>query len=158
MRILLVEDDPVQAGVLGLHLLQAGHSVSTASGGVEAISLVRTQTFEIILMDLNMPGMSGLDTLALLMSDHLCSQTPIIMLTASEDLYDVRKARALGAAGYIEKPCAPLALLQKVERVVSVRDTRWIDDYHAVLTLEAGRRPSEIGLPSIVPVARGADL
>ena len=156
MRVLIVEDDPVQAGVLGLQLLQAGHVVSTASGGVEAINLVRNQAFEIILMDLNMPGMSGLDTLGYLLAEKLCGETPILMLTASDDDEDVRSARGLGAAGYIEKPFTPTALLQKIERVALARDTRWIDDYHAVLTPDASAALSGTVEPRVLAGGRGS--
>ncbi len=150
MRVLIVEDDPVQAGVLGFQLLKAGHSVSTASGGIEAIDFVRTQAFEVILLDLNMPGMSGLDTLGYLMTLPECGDTPVLMLTASSDEDSVARARNLGAAGYIEKPFTPSVLIQKIERVVYARDTRWIDDYHAVLTPDAGAVASEIATPRIM--------
>ena len=116
---------------------------------MEAIALVRSQGFEIILLDLNMPGMSGLDTLRYLTTEQLCQETPIVMLTASDDDADVSRAKAIGAAGYIEKPTTPLSLIQKIERLVYARDTRWIDDYHAILTPEAGASAFGVGMTRI---------
>lgn len=90
-------------------------ATAEASSGAEVLSLARSQPFDVIVLDLNMPGQPGLDTLKQLKAEH--PHLPVLILSVhAEDQYAVRVLRA-GAAGYLSKETAPEQLVQAIRRV-----------------------------------------
>ena len=113
IHLLLVEDDDLD--VMNVHraLCQAPEiaSITVARDGIEALKLLRTGTVPldrlVILLDLRMPRMSGLDLLKELRTDLRLKRIPNVILTTSDDPHDRDAAFCLGAAGYFVKPAAP---------------------------------------------------
>jgi two-component system cell cycle response regulator DivK len=103
-RILVVEDNH-QNMALALFLLQsAGHSVLSATDGEAGLTLAREAQPNLILMDIQLPGMDGLEATAVLKRDEVTRDIPVIALTALAMKGDEERIRAAGCDGYIAKP------------------------------------------------------
>ena len=99
----MVVDDRIGIRKLLQEVLQgAGYQVITASGGNEAIGLIKKYPVDLVLLDMKMSGMDGLETLTLLKRE--CPQVIILIMTAYEELEILKEASRRGAAGYISKP------------------------------------------------------
>jgi CheY-like chemotaxis protein len=131
--ILAVDDQPIIRETLAIWLSAAGHQVTSAASGLEAVQHLERQRFDLVILDVEMPGLSGFDVLAMAQRRTLCPGTPIMMLTASDHTDDIVRARDLGACGYLNKPFSPEDLLDKIARVLEARDTLWIDDFHCIV-------------------------
>lgn len=134
--ILAVDDCPVIRGVLTLTLEDAGHTVLTAEDGLQALALLANTSPDLLLLDLHMPGLGGLDVLQAVKAHGLRPSLPVVMLTGEADDWAVIEAHARKAVGYLRKPFEPKLLLWRVERLLSDRNTIWVDDEH---TLKRGR-------------------
>lgn len=103
VRTVMVVDDRVGIRKLLHEVLQgAGYKVITAAGGNEAIEVIQHETVDLVLLDMKMSGMDGLETLTLL--KKVCPQVIIMIMTAYEELEVLKEAARRGAAGYISKP------------------------------------------------------
>jgi CheY-like chemotaxis protein len=132
-RIVAVDDNPVVTLFIAAILGQAGHEVETAPSAAEALVVLQRDPPDLLLLDLEMPGLDGLELLRLLKDKRVCEQTPVILLTAESDGHFINRARELGAVGYLTKPFEAKVLNAKVARVLSDPDTVWLDDYHTVV-------------------------
>ena len=103
-RILIVEDNRANMKLATLLLGSAGHSVLCAVDAETGLTLARTEQPDLILMDIQLPGMDGLAATALLKADPATSGIPIIALTAMAMKEDQEKTRAAGCDAYIAKP------------------------------------------------------
>jgi|HubBroStandDraft_2_1064218.scaffolds.fasta_scaffold02377_2 two-component system sensor histidine kinase/response regulator len=121
-RILLVEDTPVSAEVVTEILRSAGYEVHLAADGLRAVDVARSGTFDLILMDCQLPGIDGyeatrriraLESLGALSRSH-SSRVPILALTASAALEDKERARLAGMDGHIAKPIDARRLLTAI--------------------------------------------
>jgi DNA-binding response OmpR family regulator len=114
-RILIVEDEANIASFVTLYLQKAGYTVDRASTGQEGLDLAARQPPALILLDLNLPDMDGLDVCRKLRND---SQVPILMLTARDD--DVYKIVGLevGADDYLTKPFNPRELVARIRSIL----------------------------------------
>ena len=111
--LLLVDDEPVLMDPLARCLEGAGYTVRRANSGPEALHLMRTQPVDLVLLDVMMPGMSGLETLQVIRQRASAAQLPVIMVTASERSDDVVEALELGANDYLTKPVTiPVAMVR----------------------------------------------
>ena len=104
-RILLVEDDEALVRGLAAILRGEGYSVDTAADGASALALVRDEPFAVILLDVNLPGISGFEVLRALRARGC--HAPILLLTARDSLEDRVKGLDLGADDYMLKPFEP---------------------------------------------------
>ena len=108
MNILLIEDDMIETMKLQRTVSknQLKHSIVEVKNGEEALKKLRSTSAlpDIILLDLNMPRMSGIEFLEILKSDNVLKYLPTIILTTSENRADLLKCYELGIAGYIIKP------------------------------------------------------
>lgn len=124
LDVLLVEDNPADI-VLTEEAFALGASPSTlrsASDGEEALTVLRGPAGELpdlILMDVNMPRLGGLETLAQLKADPDLRHIPVVMLTTSSDPRDIDQAYALGANAFVTKPVNLPDFLQVVEQLLS---------------------------------------
>ena len=100
-RILLVEDDPSIREVTALGLRAAGFTVSTAADGAEGLDCWRTESPDLVLLDVMLPGIDGLEVLRAIRRD---ATTPVVMLTARADTIDVVVGLESGADDYVRKP------------------------------------------------------
>jgi len=113
--ILIVEDDRAAAELVRLHLSHEGYRVLTAADGVEGLRLARETEPELIVLDLMLPGMDGLELCRTLRAD---SDVPIIMVTARVEEEDRLRGLKLGADDYVTKPFSPLELVARVQAVL----------------------------------------
>ena len=124
-KILSVDDEPDALEVLGFNLKNAGYEVTTADDGDTALKKARQQLPDLILLDLMLPEIDGLEVCKLLRRDTATSGIPIIMLTAKASEIDRVVGLELGADDYVTKPFSPRELVLRVRnRAQRVRDMR----------------------------------
>ena len=112
--LLVVDDNPVIVRLLGSMLASEGYQVVEASSGREALDLVESIQPELILLDIDMPGLSGLDACRAIKDNARTADIPIIFVTASDNKQDVVAGFAAGAQDYIVKPSTKEELLARV--------------------------------------------
>ena len=115
--ILIVEDHPTMRDAMRLVLEEDGYDVEEATDGEAGIAAVRAQPPDVMLLDLNIPVVSGSVVLETLKTDPTTAGVLVVIVTATGE-EGRRRALAQGADGYITKPFSPLALLRTVERVL----------------------------------------
>ena len=103
-RVLIVEDNPVNMKLVVVLLQSAGHTVLSARDAEAALTLARDEQPDLILMDVQLPGMDGLEATTLLKRDVATRAIPVIALTALAMKGDEERIRAAGCDGYIAKP------------------------------------------------------
>ena len=114
-RILVVDDDPNTTRLVKLYLQRDGHTVTTAADGVEALNAAREKHPDLIVLDIMMPKMDGIEVCKVLRQE---SDTPIIMLTARTTDEDKLKGLDTGADDYVTKPFSPGELAARVRAVL----------------------------------------
>jgi CheY-like chemotaxis protein len=120
MNVLYVDDDRVNLRVLADMLGACGITVTCALGGAEALELLAVQAFDVVLMDLHMPGLTGVETLARLRENAgLNQQTPVVAVTA--DVGFEQDHTAMGFDGFLAKPVSMKPLLAAVLGALHVR-------------------------------------
>jgi len=114
-RILVVEDNPTNMKLVVMLLEKVGHSVISAADAETGLTLARAERTDLILMDIQLPGMDGLAATALLKSDEATRSIPVIALTALAMKGDEERIRAAGCDGYVAKPLAYKQFLAVIE-------------------------------------------
>ncbi|HZZ80995.1 MAG TPA: response regulator [Gemmataceae bacterium] len=114
VKILVVDDKPDKLLALQAVLEELGQTVLSAHSGPEALRLLLTESFAVILLDVNMPGMDGFETAALIRQHPRCEHTPIIFITAFPDDAFAARGYSLGAVDFILTPVVPEILQTKV--------------------------------------------
>jgi len=117
--VLLVDDYADNLDLYAEYLALYGYPVIVARNGSDAVSLARAERPALILMDLEMPGMSGIDALRILRTDDTLAPTFIVALTAHALHREIAEARREGFDEVISKPCLPDDLLAAVERLLA---------------------------------------
>ncbi len=121
LRILLVEDNRVNQMVATRFLDRLGQEVVVAGDGAQAVSIAREQAFDVILMDMQMPVMDGIEATRRIIADGgLCSATPIVAMTANASDDDRRRCIEAGMAGFESKPVTMGRLRNVIHSIVSV--------------------------------------
>jgi len=103
-RVLIVEDNPTNMTLAVFLLQSAGHTVLSATDAEAGLKLASGEQPDLILMDIQLPGMDGLEATALLKNDEATRAIPVIALTALAMKGDEERIRAAGCDGYIAKP------------------------------------------------------
>ncbi|MDB4892942.1 MAG: response regulator receiver [Gemmatimonadetes bacterium] len=104
--VLVVEDNPANMTLAKFLLESAGHSVLCAIDAEAGLTLARDEQPDLILMDIQLPGMDGLEATAILKGDAVTRAIPVIALTALAMKGDEQRIRAAGCDGYVAKPLA----------------------------------------------------
>ncbi len=112
--LLLVDDSEPSREILKRHLERQGHRVTSASGGAEALSLLETATFDLIILDYMMPGMNGYQVLKRIKEEEQWSHIPVIMISAVEEMDSVASCIELGAEDYLPKQFNPVLLQARI--------------------------------------------
>jgi DNA-binding NtrC family response regulator len=120
LTILIVDDDPEMRALLAEFLSQEGYIVEESTTGAEALIRLRKECFSAIIIDKNMPGLSGLDLLPGLRT--ICPETPIILITAFGDAATYMEALEKGAYEYLFKPFRMEEILQVLRRALPSRE------------------------------------
>ena len=120
-KILAVDDEPELTDLIQFHLVRAGHEVTTAANGWEAIDAVRRNRPDIILLDLMLPDLDGFGVCEILRRDPLTATIPIIIISAWASPDSRHLGLELGALDYITKPFSPYELVERVNRLIHAR-------------------------------------
>lgn len=124
---LVVDDDAMNRMVLQRSLEREGHAVRVASNGRAALELLRSEPFDIVLLDVLMPEMDGLELLELIQSDDELRATPVIMISALEDMASVVRCIELGAEDYLPKPFDPVLLRARINGCLTKKRLRDVE-------------------------------
>lgn len=138
-RILIVDDEPSIVTLLKYNLEQAGFTVITAQDGEEGLQLAVEQTPELIVLDLMLPKLDGLEVCKQLR--QLKVNVPILMLTAKDDEFDKVLGLELGADDYLTKPFSPREVVARIKAIlrrsqqVNVVEVEQVDDQQALIMI-----------------------
>jgi len=143
-RILVADDEPNFNQVVRAELERRGHQAFAVYDGLEALACVREREFELVLLDVRMPGMEGLEVLRTIR--EIRPQLPVIMMTAYESTQSRSLAQELGAQAYLVKPFEAEELLRAVEVALEAQPSaqlqELLDAAPVLTTLEAGQQLS----------------
>jgi sigma-B regulation protein RsbU (phosphoserine phosphatase) len=114
-RILVVDDDPSNREMLSRRLERLGHAVEVAENGRQAVEKIRDGSFDLMLLDVQMPEMNGFEVLQIARTDDALRDLPIIMLSASDETSRVAQCIEMGAADYLAKPFEPVLLRARID-------------------------------------------
>ncbi|MFI9162264.1 response regulator transcription factor [Kitasatospora aureofaciens] len=117
-RILVIDDDPTVAEVVAGYLTRAGHRVDRAADGDRGLALARAHRPDLLVLDLMLPGIDGLEILRRLRASEDGAGLPVVMLTAKGDEADRILGLELGADDYVTKPFSPRELVLRVQSVL----------------------------------------
>lgn len=118
-RILAVDDSPSMRDMVSIALRSAGFEVTSAGDGQQALELARQETFDLVLSDVNMPVMDGIQLIRALRAEAAYQFTPMLMLTTEDGADRKQEGRQAGATGWIVKPFDPAQLVATLQRVLS---------------------------------------
>ena len=149
MHILVVEDDEDIQQLVEYNLLKAGHKVSVAATGEDGLRLARAEHPDLLLLDLMLPGLDGLEVCRTLRRDPATARIPVIMLTAKGEEADIVTGLELGADDYVTKPFSPKVLLARIRAVLRrrgrpARDKNAVIRIHGI-TIDPGRHEVRVG-------------
>ena len=141
LQVLLADDNVTNQQVVRQILRRAGAGVTLAGTGQEALDRLREQPFDAVLMDLQMPGMGGLEAAVEIRKDPRWAELPVIALTAEEVPGVREKVLAAGMTGYLAKPFAAAGLIGALGRLISVAGTEAPEPAETVRPEWGGRIP-----------------
>ena len=113
--ILVVDDNEMNRDVLSRRLQRHGYDVAVAVDGRQALELLAARSFVLILLDIEMPGLGGLDVLQIIRQTHSAAELPVIMVTARHESHDVVAALNAGANDYVTKPIDFAVTMARIE-------------------------------------------
>jgi two-component system phosphate regulon response regulator PhoB len=122
-KILVVDDEPDAIELIKFNLKAAGYEVITAADGEEALKKARSMLPDLVILDLMLPEVDGLEVCKILRRDQRVSATPILMLTAKAAEIDRVLGLELGADDYVTKPFSPRELVLRVKRLLRTEPT-----------------------------------
>lgn len=117
-KIVVIEDEPDILEVLSYNLKREGYEVFNASDGLRGLALVKREVPDLVLLDLMLPGMDGVEICSSIKKDAQTSSTLIIMVTAKGEESDIVLGLGVGADDYISKPFSPKELVARVKAVL----------------------------------------
>jgi two-component system phosphate regulon response regulator PhoB len=143
-RILVVDDEEDILELVRFHLSREGYQLALAASGEEALKKAGREAFDLIVLDLMLPGLDGLEVAKALKTDARTKAMPIIMLTAKGEDADIVTGLEIGADDYITKPFSPRVLTARVKAVLRRRSRSAVDDTKVItaheLEIHPGRR------------------
>jgi DNA-binding response OmpR family regulator len=117
-KIVIIEDEPDILEVLSYNLKREGYEVHTANDGIRGLALVRQQVPDLVLLDLMLPGMDGVEICSSIKKEPATQGTLIVMVTAKGEESDIVLGLGVGADDYISKPFSPRELVARVKAVL----------------------------------------
>jgi two-component system alkaline phosphatase synthesis response regulator PhoP len=155
-RILVVEDEEDILELVRYNLVKEGYQVTGALTGEDALKKARAEVFDLIVLDLMLPGIDGLDVAKKLKSDQKTEHFPILMLTAKGEEADIVTGLELGADDYVTKPFSPRVLIARV-RAILRRKTGKPDEEDASM-LRIHDLEIDLGRRSVLVSGQAVDL
>jgi two-component system, cell cycle response regulator DivK len=122
-RVLIVDDNEDTRDMYSLYLQHGGWHVEVKLDGEEGLEAARSRSFDVIVMDLSMPRMDGVEATRRLKADERTRQIPVLIVTGHALGSYAAEAKAAGADGFCLKPCPPEQLEKEIERVLKTRGT-----------------------------------
>jgi DNA-binding response OmpR family regulator len=119
VSVLVVDDDPVILRLLQVNFELEGIEVALAVDGQEGLERIRTDRPDVVISDIMMPKVNGLELLAALRGEPSTAGLPVILLSAKAQVADVQRGLELGADDYVTKPFDPLELIDRVYKVLA---------------------------------------
>jgi CheY-like chemotaxis protein len=118
-KILIVDDDPLTLKLLERHLAQGGYQSVSAKNGREAVALAQQEKPDVIVMDVMMPQINGLEALGQLKSSEATKAIPVLIISSNHDPSLKQESENAGAAALLAKPVGAGLLLETVRRLLS---------------------------------------
>lgn len=160
-RILVVDDTESNRDMLSRRLERRGFTVETAKNGREALDMIRSGSFDLVLLDIMMPELNGYEVLKQMKEDEELQYIPVVMISAIDDVESVVKCLELGADDYLPKPFNPTLLRARVESTLAKKrfqDRERLYAQSLERELEIGRRIQEGFLPAELPQRPGWEI
>jgi sigma-B regulation protein RsbU (phosphoserine phosphatase) len=156
-RLLVVDDNENNRDILSRRLARRGHTVDVAENGEKALDILERESFDLILLDIMMPGIDGIEVLKRVRKKYSAGDLPVIMATAKDESEDVVKALEIGANDYVTKPLDFPVVLARVRTQLSLKRAQ--EDLAAANAqmkrdLEAAARVQRALLPKAPPVTQ----
>lgn len=120
-RVLVVDDEISMRETLKQMLEFNGHKADTASDGAQAVGLIKKTDYDLVLLDRNMPVMSGIDVLRAIRSAPQYQDLKVIMLTSADVNKEIEEAFAAGASGYVLKTSDPKQIITKIKSALETK-------------------------------------
>lgn len=151
--IMVVDDIPDNVTMLSAHLKAKGYRTLKAFSGVEALKLALSERPDLIMLDINMPQLSGLDVCSQLKQHPETAMTPIILVTAHSDTKDIVRGFEVGADDYLIKPYSFMEMLARVRSMLRITDAQarllkanqQLDELNASLEAKVREQVDELG-------------
>jgi adenylate cyclase len=150
-QILVADDNEANRDLLCRRLQRSGHKVVTAENGIRALEIACAHEFDLVLLDLMMPRLSGYEVLTRLRAAERTAHVPVIMISALDEMDSVVRCIEAGAEDYLPKPWNPVVLQARVNACIEKKQLRDRDRHHLV-QLEEAHRKSEALLLNILPM------
>lgn len=119
--VLVVDDIEMNRDMLSRRLDRSGYQVATAADGKRTLEIIGQQHFDLILLDVQMPGMTGIEVLTILRQTYSATDLPIIMVTAQDESHHIVEALSLGANDYVVKPIDFPVVLARIQTQLSLK-------------------------------------
>jgi len=124
VTVLVIDDDPVIVKLLRVNFELEGFNVISAGDGREGVEKARNERPDVVISDIMMPTMNGLELVSTLKSDPNTADLPVLLLSAKAQLADVQRGFELGADDYVTKPFDPIELIDKVTALAAAARRR----------------------------------
>ncbi len=160
-RVLVVDDNEVNRDLLSRRVRRLGHEVETAVDGADALARLAAAPFDLVLLDIMMPGVTGYDVLAQAKADERLRHVPIIMVSAVDEMASIVRCIGLGAEDYLPKPFDPVLLKARVSAALARKRLHDQEARHArslERELEIGREIQRGFLPATLPQPAGWEI
>lgn len=151
-HLLIIDDDPDILELLKYNLSREGYKVTCVDTGEKGLKILKTKTPDLIILDIMLPGMDGIDIIKTITSNYKTRDIPVIILSAKTDETDIIIGIELGAADYVTKPFSVKVLIAKVKALLrgSVYDDGVTDPYQDIqrvgkMTLHPGQLKVSVG-------------
>src|SRR5262249_13507712 len=135
--LLVVDDEEMNRDMLSRRLERVGFRVQMADSGAKALEMIQNQPFDMVLLDVMMPGMDGLEVLTTVRETHSIVDLPVIMVTARDQSGDVVAALQLGANDYVTKPINFPLVFARIQTHLSIKQA-----HSSVVSTNASRSVS----------------
>ncbi|MEJ2552463.1 MAG: response regulator [Gammaproteobacteria bacterium] len=116
--ILVVDDEESNRDILSRRLIKEGYAVTVAEGGKQALDMLRLERYDLVLLDIMMPGIDGYEVLRRIRAEPVLHDIPVIMVTALGDESSIKRCLALGATDYVGKPFELTFLKSRIRQAI----------------------------------------
>lgn len=121
-KVLVIEDNYDNLKIVTYSLQRAGYEVLAAETGEEGFEIALRERPFFILMDINLPGIDGIETTKLIRNSEVDGNIPIIAITSYAMTGDRERILAVGCNGYIEKPIDPITIIEQIHRIIGITE------------------------------------